>query len=310
MDYNKPATTSAEQIALLEERGMHIADHARAAHYLNHIGYYRLSAYWLPFELPAQTQGARSHAFIAGTTFNQVLSRYIFDRKLRILLIEALERIEVSARSCWVNSFSLNHGSHGYLEGKHFKCPYWHAQQIGKAARALRKSNELFVKHYKDKYTNPGLPPMWLTAEMLSFGELSLWIKKTRCTDTQTVIMRHLDLPTMEIVHGVLHNLTQLRNLCAHHARVWNRRFVTKYPRIKKMSKILDSKESGEKGGFIYNHLVMLRHLMYRINPGTSWAERLVDLLDEQTTETRAAMRLPDEWKKVLSEKPEAEAEK
>ncbi len=310
MIYDKPATSLREQIELLERRGMSIPDRKRAAHYLRHIGYYRLSAYWLPFEKPAPRAAERPHEFIAGTEFEHVLTRYVFDRKLRILLLEALERIEVSIRACWVNSFSLSHGPHGYLQAAHFKCPYWHANQIAKAAAALKASNEVFVEHYANKYADPGLPPMWVTAETISFGALSSWIQATRGTEVQTTLMRHLNLPTLQIVHGVLHNLSYLRNLCAHHARVWNRQFVKKYPRIKKMPEMLHPEACGKKSGAIYNHLAMLRHLMLHINPKTSWPRRLTALLQEQPPETRSAMHLPDQWHAVLSGEPEGSVEK
>lgn len=300
MKYDKPATTLEQQIDLLEERGMHVPDRERAGHYLRHIGYYRLSAYWLPFEQPRSTQDARSHRFSAGTTFDDVLDRYVFDRKLRILTLEALERIEVSIRACWVNAISLRHGVHGYLDASVFRCPYWHAKQLARVASDLENSHEVFVKHYRRKYTSPGLPPMWVMAETLSFGALSGWIQKTRDTGIQTELMRHLGLPTMEIVHGVLHNLSHLRNLCAHHARLWNRQFVKTYPRIKKIPEMYPPQSPEGRYRSVNNHLIMLQHLMPRINPKTSWPSRLVEVLDSQDEDTRSAMNLPENWRSCL----------
>lgn len=297
MNYNKPATTLEQQVHLLKERGMHVPDPERAIHYLRHIGYYRLSAYWLPFEQPRSRQDARSHRFTSGTTFDDVLDRYVFDRKLRILALEALERIEVSIRACWVNAFSLRHGVHGYLDANHFRCPYWHATQLSRVATDLKNSHEVFVQHYRRKYTSPGLPPMWAMAETLSFGALSGWIQTTRNTGIQTELMRHLKLPTMEIVHGVLHNLSYLRNLCAHHARLWNRQFVKTYPRIKKIPEMCSPEAPEGKYRSVNNHLIMLRHLMLQINPKTSWPSRLVKLLDSQDEDTRLGMHLPEDWR-------------
>lgn len=304
MIYDKPATSIDQQIALLADRGMHFSDRERASHYLRHIGYYRLSAYWLPFEQESTRTDARSHRFIPGTTFDDVLSRYVFDRQLRILALEALERIEVSVRACWSNAFSLSHGVHGYLDASNFKCPYWHASQIARAASELKDSNEVFVEHYRKKYSSPGLPPMWVMAETLSFGALSGWVQKTRDTDVQTELMRHMNLPTMEIVHGVLHNLSYLRNLCAHHARVWNRQFVKTFPRIKKIPEMYQPEASAGKARSVHNHLVMLRHLMLEINPKTSWPHRLVSVLEAQAPATRSAMHLPTDWRAALDISP------
>lgn len=133
MIYDKPATSLREQIELLEKRGMSIPDRKRAAHYLRHIGYYRLSAYWLPFEKPAPRAAERSHEFIAGTEFEHVLTRYVFDRKLRILLLEALERIEVSIRACWVNSLFSRSKAAMHLPDQ------WHAVLSGESKGGVEK---------------------------------------------------------------------------------------------------------------------------------------------------------------------------
>ena len=300
MIYDKPPISIDQQIQLLESRGMNVPSHARAAHYLCHIGYYRLSAYWLPFEHPGPAERERSHTFVSGTSFDDVLDRYVFDRHLRILMLEALERVEVSLRACWVNSFTLKHGAHAYLDARHFNCGYQHAEQLARVASDLKKSNEVFVEHYRGKYRNPALPPMWVMAETVTFGALSKWIQITRDTQVQEALSDHLYLPTIEIVHGVLHNLSLLRNVCAHHGRLWNRRFAKKYPHIKKLPDLIHPNAPQEKARYLYNHLVVLRHLMLRINPGTSWPRRLRELLDRQTEETLSAMHLPEAWADAL----------
>jgi len=97
MQYTKPPLSIEQQIELLKSRGLEIPDHEQAAHYLYHLNYYRLSGYMLPF------QEGTEHHFQAGTTFEHVLNLYLFDRKLRLLLMDAIERIEVSVRTPWAN---------------------------------------------------------------------------------------------------------------------------------------------------------------------------------------------------------------
>lgn len=307
MRYEKPPISVQQQVELLRDRGMAVPDPARAAHYLTHIGYYRLSAYWLPFERPPEVEGQRSHDFNIGVSFDDVLDRYILDRQLRLLCLEALERIEISARASWVNAFALRHGSHAYLTAGLFKCPYAHAVQVAQVAGEMHKSSEVFVDHYRKKYREPGLAPIWVVAEMLSFGALSKWIQSTRDTEVQKAVMRQLRLPTVEIMHGVLHNLSQLRNICAHHARLWNRRFPKKYPYIIKMPDLLHPDTKDEEARSIRNHLVMLRHLMIVINPRSSWPQRMCDFLARQCDETIKAMRLPANWLEILGPSPASE---
>ena len=91
-DYTKKAHTVEQQIELLKRRGMLITDESDARHYLSHINYYRLRAYWVPFETP--TKAAGDHAFRQGTSFNDVCNLYMFDRKLRLLVLDAIERFD------------------------------------------------------------------------------------------------------------------------------------------------------------------------------------------------------------------------
>ncbi|TDT40206.1 Abi-like protein [Halospina denitrificans] len=80
MRFDKPPKTYDEQIEILRRRGMIIPNPDRACHYLQHMNYYRLTAYWLPFEADHA-----SHRFQPGTRFEDALNLYIFDRELRLL---------------------------------------------------------------------------------------------------------------------------------------------------------------------------------------------------------------------------------
>ena len=128
MRYDKPALSVADQVARLQQRGLQCADEARVQHYLTHIGYYRLSAYWLPFEQPATDGQPRDHQFQPGTNFEQVLSLYIFDRQLRLLVMEAIERIETAIRTHWAHALAMRHGPHAHLDASLFKSPWQHAR--------------------------------------------------------------------------------------------------------------------------------------------------------------------------------------
>lgn len=126
MRYDKPALSIDGQVERLRERGMAFCNEQRVKHYLTHIGYYRLSAYWLPFEQQASAGQTRNHLFRPGTSFEAVLSLYIFDRKLRLLVMEALERIEVSVRTHWAHALAMNHGPHAHLQSQLFDSPWQH----------------------------------------------------------------------------------------------------------------------------------------------------------------------------------------
>ena len=111
--FNKPPLSLADQLSLLISRGLTMSDPSDATHYLTHIGYYRLSGYALPFQIGGS--GADRHNFKPGVTFDDILDRYVFDRKLRLLVMDAIERIEISVRAALSNILAPRHGAHWYM---------------------------------------------------------------------------------------------------------------------------------------------------------------------------------------------------
>lgn len=107
MQYKKTATTIDEQLNLLKQRGMKCTDEHLVKLWLKTVGYYRLSAYWLPYEQPPVAGQTRSKKFYAGTEFEKIVDIYTFDRQLRLLVSEATERIEIALRTSWTNRMVL-----------------------------------------------------------------------------------------------------------------------------------------------------------------------------------------------------------
>lgn len=153
MPYAKPALDLDQQVQQLRRRGMVIADEPLAKHYLGYINYYRLAAYWLPFE-----SDHGSHQFYPGTTFEQVLDRYVFDRELRLLLIDAIERVEVAVRTQYAYQLGHAHGAHLLLNPNLFQPNRgrWsydtNRQQL---EQDVINSKETFIQHLRDKYVEP-----------------------------------------------------------------------------------------------------------------------------------------------------------
>jgi abortive infection bacteriophage resistance protein len=304
MRYSKPALTISDQAQLLLDRGLICDDRQRLEHYLSNIGYYRLSAYLLPFEQASINGNSRNHKFLPGTTFEQVLNLYVFDRKLRMLVMEAIERIEVAARTRWASAMALSHGSHAHMISDLFKNPWQHATDIARVAKELQDSNETFVVHYRKKYEAPYLPPIWAVVETMTLGGLSRWIASTNDNQVKREVAKALGMPTIEILEQVLHALTPMRNICAHHARLWNRRFILLLPNIKRLrgqfvteTIVTTTRQTQESlTREIYNFLVVIQYLMLQINPGTSWGARLVQHIQPLLAEQQQAMGFPVGW--------------
>ncbi|WP_130473038.1 Abi family protein [Candidatus Magnetaquicoccus inordinatus] len=297
MRYDKPHASFAQQIALLQSRGMLIDDPSHAAHSLAHLNYYRLVAYWLPFE-----EDHATHRFRPGTRFSAVLNLYEFDRKLRLLVLDAIERVEVSLRTQWAYYLSREHGSHAYMHPSLFVNSEVFQENLNHLRKSVGESHAAFVKHYRDKYTDPDLPPIWDVCELLTFGALSKWYANLRPMPIRRAIAfpYHLD---DDVLQSFLRHLNFIRNDCAHHHRLWNRSFTftMKIPQTKP-KKLVDNfcREGSRK---IYNALVMLAWMMDLIQPHNDWKERLLEMIEQHAIEP-SSMGFPADYRQRLIWQP------
>lgn len=306
MYFNKPPTTIDDQIALLLERGMQ-GDQSLMRRWLETVGYYRLRAYWLPFEIPPTDHQTRSKQFAPGLHFGTIIDIYVFDRKLRLLVMEAIERVEIALRSRWTNRLALAHRSHAHLDAAVFQSGYDHITLLSALANRSRDSSEVFVEHYRRKYTAPFMPPLWIVTELMTFGELSRWFAATKDPKIKSAVARDLGLPSREVLEGTLQLLSYIRNICAHHGRLWNRHTVKRLTLIKRFSGDLVVVQVKTAGGVqsqpanqIYNALVALVHLLRHQSQGTKFAQRLARLIKSRLAADRRSMGFPENWEARL----------
>lgn len=289
--FNKPALSVPDQISLLQQRGLIIAEHAKAVHFLTFVGYYRLSGYWFPFQHRDQT--ANHSNFRPNTDFDTVLDRYIFDRRLRGLVMDAIERIEVAARSALSDVMSHRHGPHWYLDQQHF-VPNYHAGLMALVRRETgylpfdRHKQTEFIAHYFRTYDPPRLPPSWMVMEILSFGAVSKVYKNLAESEKKSVAAA-FGIPR-DRLGSWLHAASHLRNLCAHHSRVWNREFGV-VPSVSKVdaSHVLHPKK-------FYSHAVAIQSLLKIISTETHWVDRLRELMADHPDVPIAQMGFPGNW--------------
>lgn len=300
MKYPKPALSIPDQIAKLKKRGLQFVDEKTAEHHLRYIGYYRLSAYALFFQ-DAKLAGK---PFRPNTTFEQILELYNFDRKLRLLALDAIERVEVALRSTLNNEMSLSYGPHWFMDKRFFFTPphFDHAKFLSKLREELtleqdssgklkpkRPHHEVFINHYYSKYGEPEFPPSWMTCETLSLGSLSRLYRNLHPRQIRQTIAAPLGVDE-SVLYGWLHTLTYVRNLCAHHSRLWNHRMVIKFTVARQHQKIIS------RGDSIYAVLVVAHELLNRINPCAHWHENLHKLITTHSSVPLAPMGFPANW--------------
>jgi abortive infection bacteriophage resistance protein len=284
--FGKPALSVDRQISLLTSRGLIIEDEAKAKHYLSFIGYYRLSGYCLHFQNGGN--GEIRHHFKSGTTFDSVLDLYIFDRKLRLMLIDIIERIEVAIRECISNTLSNHYDGHWFLNSDHFKSIPDHEKLLQYLRKEVKNSKELFIKHYHQKYCSPELPPSWMTFEILSLGTLSR-IFKALNQENKKEVSKIFNLDS-KIIESWLHSITYLRNLCAHHNRVWDRSFTIKPKQANLYKQYLLENDK------FYAQAVVLEVFLKVIAKDSYWPTRLKSLLEENPSIPLSKMGFSEEW--------------
>ncbi len=299
MKFTKPALTVPQQVIKFQGRGLLIEDLVEAEHYLRYIGYYRLSAY----ALPLQQGGIPDKPFKRGAAFRNILDLYRFDRELRLLVMDAVERIEVAARSVIVNEMSIRHGPHWYMDAAHFNPAsprFKHHELLNRidkeftipagGSNPVRPHHEVFINHYFTKYTSPYLPPAWMVAETLTLGTWSQIFENLRVTGERKAIAIHFGVDE-QLLRNWLHALTYLRNLCAHHSRLWNRQTVIKITVAKKHLSFLKTNDR------FYAFAVVINDLLQRIAPHTGWHQRLEKLLSDHRFVDPVAMGFPANWR-------------
>lgn len=329
MSYTKPWKSYTDQLEQLIERGMRVTDTDRALDYLERIGYYRLSGYWYAFRERSEPvslldeKGGKPKkerverilldCFRAQTTFQNAVDLYVFDKQLRLLVLDALERIEVALR------VDISHtlgklDRFAYLKPELFHDEFSvkldkdsgvsrHHDWLGKHAQLISRSKEEFVRHNRTKY---GLPlAVWVVCEVWDFGTLSTLFNGMREAE-QDAIANQYGISNGRIFATWLRSLNYLRNVCAHHSRLWNRNIVNqpKLPSSAEVPWVAPFEDDTHARARCFLLLKIIRHLLDVINPRSSWPERMKKHLEafpslDHVGLNLAGMGVPTDWEKT-----------
>lgn len=296
--FHKPSLQPADHINILQRRGLNVPDIAKAERYLRTIGYYRLSAYCLPFQ-------SNKDVFADETSFEDILSLYIFDRKLRLLVMDAVERIEVAVRSVISDVLCTEYNPHWFLDESVFNKEFLESGgggkseygkflnkvkfHTGKSNTAIRNTS---CKHYYETYSSPEYPPSWMIIEVLPMGTWSKIYPKLVKNKVRQRIAKTFKFRTNDF-GGWLHSLTLIRNNCAHHSRFWNNALPPKARNVSRYTHpdiILDTP---------YMNLALVQAFLRRFLHSPTWSKRLFDLLDTCPLSINEHMRVPTDWDQI-----------
>ena len=277
----------ANQLQILKDRGLQVADDARAQTDLERIGYYCLSGYWYPFrELKAQPVGLsfREDEFIAGSQFDDAVALYVFDKNLRLMALDALERIERAIRvdvahllgehDCFAHhepllfhgNFSRRTIRRGFHSGK-----TEHQVWLERYENLVRQNRrQPFVAHNLTKHQKL---PIWVAIEILDFGALSRLFAGMKYADKNAIAAKYGLAGGIELEQW-LRSLNLIRNVAAHHSRLWNMNILELSPVPQ-----YDAQWQQLNNARPFMYFCLMQKLLATICPNSGWRTRFRGLV-------------------------------
>lgn len=288
MKKDKKWISFKDQLIILQGRGLVVDNEPAALDYLERIGYYRLSGYWYSFrELkPAvgntvEASDRRLDTFQQGSHFKDAVDLYVFDKKLRLLALDALERIELAVRVDIAHLLGkqdayahenpeMFHGNFTKVKrnGEQPAHQDWLEKYHSHVQRARR---EPFVNHYMDKY---GKLPIWVAIEIWDFGLLSKVFAGLKYEHKEIIASKY-GVKSGKAFASWLRGLNFIRNVAAHHSRLWNINV------LERSAEMEDDKFWQQlNNARPYFYFCLMKKMLDTICPNSHWSSRFSTLLD------------------------------
>lgn len=287
--YAKKYSSPAQLTALLQSRGLHVENVARAENHIRHIGYYRFSAYLYPLLATPK----ENHVFKPETVFEQALNMYRFDRHLRLLIFNEIEKIEVAVRSAIVNITSRETDNPFWMTDPIY---FYDASSFVKTKQLidveLAKSREDFIEHFRNTYSDP-YPPAWMLAEILPLGVLTRIYNNIKSNQIRKKIAQEFSLG-VPVFNSWMTIVTVARNNCGHHARIWNRTFALQVLTQRRITQPWITLSVNQKK--VYFSLCIIKYFLNIISPNNDMKDKIDTLLAEFPDIDIAAMGFPCGW--------------
>ncbi|CAM1335141.1 Abi family protein [Tenacibaculum aestuariivivum] len=293
--FTKKALTVTEQVAQLQKRGLIIKQPRIAEKYLLNISYYRLGEYWYVMQSDKE-----KHIFKPNSKFEDVIALYNFDAELRLLLFDVIEKIEISLRTkliyylsheidpWWFQNFEL------FIDSKAL------VKTLANIEAEIERTKDVSIKNHKKKHKDDGrFPPAWKSLEQTSFGALSkLYGNLKNNIASKDIIAKEFGAVNHTYLPSWLQSISQIRNFCAHHSRLWNRNLPST---VKMLSKppnpwITDAENVPKQSNKLYMHMCLMKYLLNTIKPDNEFTERLDALFKKYPNVDLKALDMKPNW--------------
>ena len=284
---HQPAMSVNEQIENLRSKGLLIHDEARAKSFLNDVSYFRvIKAYSLGLK-------ERNGIYQKDTSFEQIVSLYLFNSNFRQTLFPLIEKVEINLRCRLANHVSEKYGVLGYLDPTVFgnRADY-HEQFLDDIQREIaRNKRSPFIRNFLDNYTD-GAIPFYALVEILSFGTLSKFFKNIPNEDKKTIALT-FGTP-YRYLESWIESIAYVRNICAHYGRLYNAKLV-KTPMLYKQY----NAEKVENYR-IFATLLCLKHLLPNDRHWEEFVHIVEALLQKYPGVDISKIGFPKIWKDML----------
>lgn len=280
--FHKTAKANIQLLQQMKDNNLQIESDSEALFFLHRVNYFRLSGYSHHFQ-----DKERNNRFLDGTTFTDITNLYIFDQKLRLLLFEAIERVETFFLTILNNTMSLEkrdqsmvQGHEWYMNTAFFKEDSRNyiffikkiCKKIEKIKNKRKETQYSFIKDFYEKYENEILPS-WMMIQLLDFGEIQT-LFTSLSSPYQKKICQTIGIPQGEITN-ILSIIRYLRNICAHHERIWNKKMF--YP-VGKGNKELKKYIPDAQHAYYQSGIIVVAYFLSKSEFNTTWFQRIHDL--------------------------------
>lgn len=292
--FEKKPITIEQQIALLKHRGLLIESEIDTAHYLSHISYYRLGEYWHSMQVDKET-----HTFKPDSKFSDVIALYCFDRELRLLLFDTIEKLEISLRTKMIYHLSHEFDPWWFQNFEIFSDSLALVKTLSSLEDEISRSKDGVIKNHFKKYKEDGrFPPAWKTLEQTSFGALSkLYGNLKNTIESKDVIAKEFGAVNHTYLPSWLQSIAQIRNYCAHHSRLWNRNLPGT---VKLLSKPplpwIEDVPKQHEFQKLYIHLCLMKYLLNIVAPGNRMTEKIDHLFEKYPNVDPNALGMKEQW--------------
>lgn len=293
MKFNKIPLSIDDQIKLLQDRGLIFSDLKSTKSTLSNISYYRLAGYWWSFQIDKV-----NHKFYDGTSFEDIIELYNFDAQLRQIIFKVIEKNEIGLRTKLIHYLSQEFSPWWFENPSLFKNQVAFENLLNTIKSEVYRSKDEFIKTHFLKYKNDKrLPPSWKALEITSLGTISkLYGNLKNQIEAKDKIAKDFGAVNHQYLPSWLQSMTYIRNLCAHHNRLFNKRLVIK-PKLHKSPPQLFISRIPSDHSQIYLHLCLLIYMYSKVSPENNVKKELIDLFKRYPHIKLSDLGFPPKWK-------------